>query len=77
MLASQQLTSKTILIDNGTELMQRWAWILKPPIIYVCVARPCSWKDGPEDLLQVLQWARDNGEQARQIAANGQRLALE
>ena len=36
-----------------------------------------SWKERPEEVLEVIRWARDNDAEAKRIAGNGQKFALE
>lgn len=50
-----------------------------PPVV-PCLPRSHtlapSWKERPEDILEVLRWAREHDDEARRIAHNGQMLAL-
>ena len=45
--------------------------------MFVFLLRVFSWKERPEEVLEAITWARTHDEEARQIAANGQKLALE
>ena len=47
-----------------------------PPPFPVCYLN-LSWKERPEEILEVLKWAREHDAEAQRIAEAGQKVALE